>query len=255
MYVLNVNEPRRRTITYAYVKFFSERDHAEQFLDGKLFMQRVAHFRQQEDEEGRWDRTEGVSAWLQKQGLEIQLTMPTIGVANITERDLAAPVSISMSETDEPYIFCLYAYYIQRPLPTDDPRDIYGEDRLAELEANLQIDPKCLKLGPHAVWVPACPFMERLKEAAPGLGLSVRADHVRYYDEGVLNGQFDPKDVPFRKQKRFAYQSEYRICVRTLDRTPGPRIFNIGSLRGFSTYMDSKNLLHALKLAPRSSAA
>src|SRR6185437_12070425 len=252
---LNVSEPRRKTITYAYVKFFSERDHAEQFLDGDLFMQRLACFRRQEDEEGRWDSTEGVSAWLQKKGIEIQLTIPSIGVANITEHDLAAPVSFSLSEIDELYIFCMYAYYTQRPLPTDDPRDVYGDDRLPELEASLQVDPRCLKFGQDAVVLPALPFMERLKAAAPGLGLSVRADHVRCYDEEVLNGHFDHKDVPFRKQKRFEYQREYRICVRTFDRTPAPRIFNIGSLRWFGTYLPSQHLLNAIKLSPSSSAA
>jgi hypothetical protein len=255
MYMLNVNEPRRKTRTFAYAKFFSERAHAEQFLDGDLFMRRLAYFRDQEDEEGRWDRTEGVWAWLQKQGIKIELTVPTIGVANITERDLAAPVSMSLGETDDLYILCMYAYYTQEPLPTDNPRDVYGEDRLTELAAALQIDPRCLRFGSHAVVVPVCPFMERLKTAAVNQGLRVRADHVRYYDDEVLNGQFHRKDVPFRKQKRFDYQSEYRICVRTLDRSPGPRTFNIGSLRGVGTHMPSEYLLNALKLSPRSSAA
>jgi hypothetical protein len=60
--------------------------------------------------------------------------------------------------------------------------------------------------------------------------------------------------VPFRKQKRFDYQSEYRICIRTLDRAPGPRTYNIGSLRGVGTCMPSGHLLKALKVSPRSAA-
>lgn len=255
MYLLNVNEPRRKTTAFAYVKFFSEREHAEHFLDGDLFMRRLAYFRRVEDEEGRWDSTEGTWAWLQKQGLEILLTVPGVGITTMTERDFAAPVSMALSQTDDLYVFCMYSYYIQEPLPTDDLREVYGDDRLAELEAALQIDPKCLRFGSHAVFVHAGPFMQRLKAATVDQSLRLRADYVRYYDDEVLNGQFDLKDVPFRKQKRFDYQREFRISVRTLDSTPGPRTFNVGSLRGLGTYIPAESLLNALKLSPRNSSA
>jgi hypothetical protein len=255
MYLLNVNEPRRKTKIFALVKFFAELEHAHQFLDGDLFMRRLSYYRRQEDAEGRWDATEGVWAWLQKQGLKIDLGVPGIGVANITERDLAGPVSMSLGETDNLYIYCMYAYYLQEPLPGDDPDEIYGDDRLAELEAALQIDPRCLRFGPHAVVIPYGAFMERLKRAAIDQALRVRADLVRYYDNEILNGQYRLKDVPFRKQKRFDYQREYRVSIRTLDRSPLPRIFNIGSLRGLGRYVPSEQILKAFKLSLGDKAA
>jgi hypothetical protein len=255
MYLLNVDEPRRKSKIFALVKFFSEFEHADRFLDGELFMQRLSYYRRQEDAEGRWDATEGVWAWLQKQGLEIKLTVPRIGVANITERDLAAPVSMSLSETDYLYVYCMYAYYTQEPLPDDDPAEIYGDDRLAELEAALHIDPRCLRFGPHAVVIPYGTFMERLKKAVIEQALSARADLVRYYDNEILNGQFQLKDVPFRKQKRFDYQREYRISIGTLDRSPLPRTFSIGSLRGLGSYVPSERILKAFKLSLRDKAA
>jgi hypothetical protein len=251
MYLLNVDEPRRKTNIFALVKFFGELEHANRLLDGDLFMRRLSYYRRQEDAEGRWDSTEGVWAWLQKQGLEIALTVPRIGVANITERDLAAPVSMSLSETDDLYIYCMYAYYLQEALPGDDPEEIYGDDRLAELEAALHIDPRCLRFGPHAVVIPYGAFMERFKKAAIDQALSMRADLVRYYDNEILNGQFQLKDVPFRKQKRFDYQREYRISIRAPDRSPLPRIFNIGSLHGLGSYVPSEQILKALKLSLR----
>jgi hypothetical protein len=255
MYLLNVDEPRRKSKIFALVKFFSELDHARQFLDGDLFMRRLSYYRRQEDAEGRWDATEGVWAWLQKPGLKIELSVPRIGVANITERDLAAPVSMALGETDELYIYCMYAYYVQEPLPSDDPEEIYGDDRLAELEAALHIDPRCVRFGRHAVVIPCGAFMDRLKKTAIDQALSLRADLVRYYDDEILNGQFLLKDVPFRKQKRFDYQREYRISIRTLDRSPLPRIFNIGSLHGLGIYMPSEQVLKAFKLSPRDKAA
>jgi len=61
---------------------------------------------------------------------------------------------MSRSEPDDLYIFCMYAYYLEAALPSDDLRDVYGEDRLVELEAAMQVDPRCLRFGPHAVVIP-----------------------------------------------------------------------------------------------------
>jgi hypothetical protein len=61
--------------------------------------------------------------------------------------------------------------------------------------------------------------------------------------------------VPFRKQKRFDYQREYRICIRTLHRLAEPRTFNIGSLRGFGGYIPSERVLKAFKLSLAGKAA
>jgi len=97
--------------------------------------------------------------------------------------------------------------------------------------------------------------MERLKKAVIEQALSARADLVRYYDNEILNGQFQLKDVPFRKQKRFDYQREYRISIGTLDRSPLPRTFSIGSLRGLGSYVPSERILKAFKLSLRDKAA
>jgi len=255
MILLSTADPLRRSRGFAMVKFFSEFEHAQQFLNGDLFMRRLSYYRREEDAEGRWDSTEGVWAWLQKGGLQIQMNVPNIGAVNIGERDLAAPVAMSLGEPDDLYIFCTYAYYLEEPLPGDDPKDIYGEDRLPELEAALQIDPRCLRFGPHAVVIPWGVFMERIKRAATSQSLRLRAGLVRYYDNEVLNGQFQLKDVPFRKQKRFEYQREFRICIQTLDSSPTPRIFNIGFLRGLGSYIPSEHVLKALKLSLPKSAA
>src|SRR3984957_3267808 len=255
MILLSSSDRPRPCKAFAMVKFFSELDHAQQFLDGGLFMRRLAYFRREEDAEGRWDSTEGVWAWLQKKGLQIQMNVPAVGAINITERDLAAPVSMSLGEPEDLYIYCMCAYYIAEPRPDEDLRDVYGEDRVADLEAALQVDPRCLRFGPHAVVIPWGPFMERIKQAARSQSLRLRAGLVHYYDDAVFNGEFKLKDVVFRKQKRFDYQREFRICIQTLDRSPVPRTFNIESLRGLGGYMPSELVLKAFKLSLADKAA
>lgn len=255
MILSSIADRPRPSKAFALLKFFSKFEHAQQFLNGDLFMRRLSYFRREEDAEGRWDSTEGVWAWLQRQGLQIQMNVPSVGAINITERDLAAPVAMSLSEPDDLYIFCMYAYYLEVALPGDDLRDVYGEDRVAELETAMQIDPRCLRFGRHAIVIPWGPLMEQIKRAAREQSLRLRAGLVRYYDDEVLNGQFELKDVPFRKQKRFDYQREFRICIQTLDRSPTPRTFNIGSLRGLGGYIPSEHVLKAFKLSVADRAA
>ena len=53
MILLSSSHQPRPSKAYALVKFLSEFDHAQQFLDGGLFMRRLAYFRREEDAEGR----------------------------------------------------------------------------------------------------------------------------------------------------------------------------------------------------------
>ena len=60
MIILNTGDSRRPSKAFALVKFFRQSEHAQQFLNGDLFMRRLSYFRREEDAEGRWDSTEGV---------------------------------------------------------------------------------------------------------------------------------------------------------------------------------------------------
>ena len=248
MFLTTVDEQRRPARAFALIKFFSELGHARQFLDGDLFMRRLSYFRREEDTEGRWDCTEGVWAWLQKKGLQIRMDVPSVGAIHITDRDLAAPVQMSLGEPDDLHIFCMYAYYVESPLPGDDLREVYGNDRIADLERAMQVDPRCLRFGPHAVIIDYGAFVERLKTAAGLQRLGLTAGLVRYYDEDVFNGEFKLKDVPFRKQKRFEYQREFRVCIRPGAYDPLQRTINIGALASMATYVPSEHLLNAFKI-------
>jgi len=124
MFLTAAGEQRRPAKVLALIKFFSELDHARQFLSGDLFMRRLSYFRREEDAEGRWDCTEGVWAWLQKKDLQIRMDVSGVGSIHITDRDLAAPVQMSLGEPDDLHIFCMYAYYVESPLPGDDLREV-----------------------------------------------------------------------------------------------------------------------------------
>ena len=175
------------------------------------------------------------------------MDVPAVRPINITECDLAAPVSISLGEPDHLYIYCMYAYYIEKALPGDDARDIYGEDRLADLEAALQVDPRCLRFGPHAVVIPWRPFMERIEHAARSQSLRLRAGLVRYYDDEVFNGNSNSRTSPSASRSGSTISANLGFALRTLDRSPMPRTFNVGSLRGLGGYMPSEHVRKAFK--------
>jgi hypothetical protein len=201
-------------MTAIFVKFFTEEDHADCFLAGNLYLNTLGYFKKKEAEEcsdGRSDPTEGVAMWWQPDNLSIKFAS---GI-EITGKDLAAPVSMSFDYHNHLHVFCMYALHITGFECVDDKVEYAPEDE-EELRRQLTIDERCFKFGVTAVVIPAAPFLLQLTQAlqAQGYGQnSARGELVEYYDGATQHGEFPFKDIPFRKQKRFDYQQEYRLCL------------------------------------------
>lgn len=196
------------------VKFFSEEKHADDFLAGRLFLNRLSYFRKQEDEcnDGRSDITEAIKMWLQPLDVQMSLSVSGIGTTKITPKDLAEPVSFTNTDADYLHIFCMYAIYTDEPL--SNATTIEDRQRLAqELKRKLSIDERCIKFGRFAVIVPAHQFLNQMQKQLLAQKYRFQAKLVDYYDDKSFNGEFSDSEVPFKKQVRFAYQSEYRIAV------------------------------------------
>ena len=213
------------------VKFFKEEKHANDFLAGKLFLNRLSYFRKQEDEcsDGRSDTTEAIKMWLQPFDVQMSLSVPGIGTAKITPKDWAAPVSFVNANADYLHVFCMYAIYTSEPL--SNSTTIEDKQRLAqELKRKLSIDDRCMKFGRFAVIVPAHQFLNQMQEQLRIQKYIFQAKLVDYYDEKSFNGEFSNSDVPFKKQVRFAYQREYRIAVAPSSLASTPITIDIGPI-------------------------
>jgi hypothetical protein len=231
--------PQRGKIAALYlIKFFNEDSHAIQFIAGDLFMRRLSYFKRLEDAEGRGDPNEALFAWLQPRGLKMNFEIPGFGKSEITESDLAAPVSLGFHDHNFLYVYCMYCVYSQW----------FDGIQLSDMEKEIEIDRRCLKFGPYAVIVPVRPFVDRLKKAKENQALRLASGLVEYYDEAIFNGEFSKDDAPFRKQKIFSYQREYRICLETLTRDDVPRTVNIGSLSDIAHRIPSELLPGSIKL-------
>lgn len=230
----------RRTLLF--IKFFKEEAYADQFLRGRLFLNRLSCFKKYEDEEdGRRDPGEAIAAWLQPKNLVITFAAPVGEKIEITGADLAAPVSISFVEQDHAHLFCMYA------MSAVMDEEFHGDEAEAaafgaKIKQQLSVDERCMKFGPFAVIVRVQPFMEQLNKALATLGKPAQCQLVEYYDDTTFNGRFDLKSIPFRKQKRFEYQREYRICIRTGTEGIDPMWLELGDLSHFAAKAPSAQL-------------
>jgi hypothetical protein len=234
------------------IKFFAEESHADQFLQGELFLNRLSYFKKLESAsaDGRPDAHEAVAMLWQPHDLVIDLNIPGIGKVKITKDDLAAPVSTSFDFHNHLHIFCMYAVQTVGFTLVDGKIDCSAE-KAGALQKQLEIDERCLNFGKLAVIVQARPFMDQVTKAATGR-YRLRAKSVKYYDETTLHGEIKPEDIPFSKQKRFEHQKEFRICVNTGTTGDSPLTMHIGDIRRIAAKVESSRLndLLELKLEP-----
>ena len=232
-----------------FVKFFQEEEHADQFIKGKLYLNRLSYFTKIEDEcDGRPDTNEAVAMWWQPYDVTMTLNIPGVGETVITSKDLAAPVSMSFEYHDHVHVFCLYTVSTVSPESLDQQASL--AEREAELQKQFRIDERCAKFGQFAVLVQVAPFLGQLKEAREALrrnGLRFGQAHVKYYDGETFHGEITHKEIPFWKQKKFSYQQEFRICVQTNTQGDDPLTIDIGDISHLCVKVDSSRLIEAFK--------
>jgi hypothetical protein len=224
-----------RPLIWYLIKFFTEEHHADQFIAGNLHLNTLAHFKhvEAEDSDGRMDTTEGIAMWWQPYDLAMKLNVPGVGDIEITQADLAGPVSMAFDFHNNLHIFCLYAVHTTGFECIDDKID-FASEQAEELQRQLHIDERCMKFGKFAVITPAVPFLGQLRKTLNSQRYKARWKLVEYYDEETFHGEISPREIPFKKQKRFSYQREFRLCVypRTKDEAvnSNPITIHIGDI-------------------------
>jgi hypothetical protein len=235
-------------VIWYFIKFFEEERYADEFIAGKLYLNRLSYFRKLESrDDGRPDTHEAVAMWWQPQGMRV--TFANFPELEITDKDLAGPISIAFDFHDNLHIYCLYSVQTPSDLLKDGKIDCTA-DQAMELQKQLVIDDRCLRFGKFAVIISAVPFLDRLKLA---LGrYRYRAKSVEYYDDEMFHGEIKREDIPFNKQKRFKYQREFRISINTGTKGNSPLRVDIGSIKHITAKIDSSrlNALLELKLEP-----
>ena len=235
-----------------FIKFFTEERYANEFMAGALYLNTLAYFKKVESacSDGRIDSTEAVAMWWQPDDIIMNLNVPKMGInLEITKKDLAAPVSASFSYHDYLHLFCLYAVH-STGFECIDGKFHCGPDGAKDLQRQMKIDERCFKFGKFAVIMPAVPFLNQLRDALKSQGYRATGKLVEYYDDKKFHGQIPEKEIPFRKQKRFSYQREFRVCVYPRIQLTAPITINIGDLSSICARVESSRLPSLFQLKP-----
>lgn len=239
-----------KTKILLFIKFFQNEGWMEDFIKGKMYLNRLSVFKRMEElyqEDGRPDASEAVAMWWQPHGFHMTLNVPRVGTAVITERDLAAPTSMSFEHHDHFHVLCLHSIYTSGLPFSGGKFRLEGPGQIDELRRQIQIDPRCFKFGPHAVIINARPFMERLMGVLRQQGRRFTHNLVHYYDDTTFNGEIPQARILFSKQKRFEYQREFRIAVEPIILGNDPLIVNIGDISQFAGKASSHKLNEILQ--------
>ena len=224
-------------------KFFNDEQHAEQFLRGSLYANRLAYFRNLEGDRNRADAYEGVG--LLRGDIELSVSIngsKTEGIV-VPGRELAEPIEVRMNWTEQVNLLCMQAAH----------RGDYSDIPVARVEQfkkeQIEIPKECLDFGDHAVVLTNVPeFVERVRNAVretEGYGLVGRL--VRYSDEPSVD--VTGVDTIFHKHERYKNQREYRFAIFTGSDICDPLILETGDLRDIAILCNSAEINEGIQIS------
>ncbi len=198
---------------------FGQHEHLLLLQDeGLLYLNQLPHFWEIEDEELRGDPFDCIAEVVR--GPKIGLTL-----ANGKEVFMEGIWTLRMHppEPDKINIFCMYALrpLIERTFPVDEGNFRFGEHALVLINRDK--------------------FMRRIESSLKSQGIRFKADLVEYVDD-----EHTGKIGPFRKFKKFSYQSEWRLVC--YDGPGKPREIRIGSIRDISMIIRSDKVNKEIKI-------
>jgi hypothetical protein len=232
------------------VRFFDKEEYADQFMQGRLRLNRLRYYKQLEDayEDSRGDYAEAPAAWWQNDNISIEWhDHPEL---NIRPQNLAEPVLFSFESYGDLNILCLTAIHTGE-FNFEDGQIIVQKGDEGKLCDQLRIDERCLGMGPFAVVMRAAEFVYRAKTVIEALGYTYNSTLVDYFDPRTFHGRFALSDMPFRKRSKFSYQSEYRICIDTQTKGDDPVEIDIGGIGDLAAKMPAAAVNAAFRVVTR----
>ena len=198
---------------------FGQQGHLLQLQDeGLLYLNHPRYFWEVEDEELRGDPFDCIAEVAR--GPKIGFTL-TDGKEIFMDGNWT--LRMYPPEPEKINIFCMYAL---RPL----------------IEGTFPIDERNFRFGGYALLlINRDEFMRRIESVLKSQRIRAQANLVEYVDD-----KYTGKLGPFKKLKRFAYQSEWRLVC--CDGPGRPREIRIGSIRDISVIMRSDEANKMIKV-------
>ena len=218
-------------------KIFKQKSYAQDFIDGKLYANRLSFFKKMEDEKesNRKDRHEAATGWYQKNDISL-----LINDCEVT--DISGPIMTQINRHDNLNVYCLYAGH------SGEFSQITIEN-LDSFRKHLEIPEDCLILGDYAVVLTnASEFMKRVLSAIKIKKYGIRTGLVNYYDPDTFSGSFDDLDALFAKRDEYSHQKEYRISIDTGVDGDDAITLDIGDISDIAILVNTSNLNNLLEI-------
>ncbi len=221
------------------MKFCTEKDHAEELLDGILHCNRVSWFRDLGDP-NRGDKHEGSRLM---EGGELSVRDDETGQWYPLET--LGPVRFNHPAVDNLALFCTSLVRSERH---EFPCQEMVDEFIRQLEVSL---PTFISMGAHAVVIrDTHAFFRRVDAATKRERYTFRAEPVNYYDSYPLQLLLEPNDSiepAFHKHESYRLQRELRLAIETHRGDTDVVRLDIGSIRDIATCMKTDALLNKLR--------
>lgn len=220
-----------------FAKVFDNKTYADDFIQGKLFSNRLSFFRKLEENENanRGDKYEGIVSWYQPDQIQVKINDRII-------TDLAAPVSIQMNWHEYLNIFRIYSAH------SGDFNEITSEN-LDAFRKQLELPDDCQKLGEHTVLVTNVPeFIKRIEATVDKNNYGLTASLVEYYDPETFHGSFNQRDSIFKKRDEFKHQKEFRFAFDTGSEGEDPLVLEIGDITDITMRCNTSDINKNLEI-------
>jgi len=209
-------------------KVFSEKRYAEQFLEGKLYANRLSEFKCIEDDLTRGDEYEG-GVMIDPDGIlmEIQSEDQETGESQkvvLEGQDFGSSIKMKLPYFDDLNLFCMYGGRLGDLALTPENTDAIKE--------RLSLSEKYHDFGDHVVVITnAKEFINRFVIAANRERYDLEYDFVTYFDSEVGTSLI-PESIEtiFAKRKEYAWQEEFRFAFNTFTQGEQAVILDIGSI-------------------------
>ena len=213
------------------VKFFDNQNHADDFVHGRIFANRLSRFKKVEDsdESGRMDRHEGTICWVQPG--ECRLVINGMDMSD----DLAGPVQIQKNWLNHLNVFCVHAAHI-------GDLNLASLSNIESLRQELTIPDECSALGKYAVVVNVPEFINRMRSSAKAKDYRIAWGLVKYYDPATFHGNFRDVESVFWKQDQYRFQREFRFAIDSGSSGECPVVMDIGDIRDITLQLESTEL-------------
>ena len=224
------------------VKVFKNKEHADDLMRGRLFINSLTYFKKLEGDDGRGDEDEGAIMFQLREGLTITFAAGNeeteeSSPITMTNEDLAAPPILRPRWYDHIKVYCMYAGH------TGDFQNVTSVN-IGDLESQLRLSEDSKKLGSHAIVIKNVPeFIKRVREAASLKGYGVIPKLVEYYDPEVGSPSLRSQiETIFTKRKEFDYQSEFRLAIDTGTAGCDPITLDIGEIDDIAFYANASEI-------------